>query len=513
MNIGIFSTHNLWPIHFETDLELLQKNLDIKNNVFFYHCDRSITNCELIWHLALQYKVTINQQRKGTCFYCQEKQKMGFSLIDGTFVLQSLISDDQKKTQYTIDPNAFESETTIKNLVIDNSYKIGWSMMSTLISLVRNPFLLPANYKRELSDLYQDCCRIYYSTKQYIQENGLEKIYLFNGRLSYTNAIMSAAKSLNTDFYAHDRGSDLTKYLLFKNHTMHSIENVTERILETWDSERDEEKKKRLGSQFFHDRENNIMGSWYSFLDKQDKDLLPANWNNEIQNIGFFTSSEDEFVSISDEWNLTLFKSQSEGIKFVSDIISNLPNIHLYIRIHPNVEGMSNDYKSLLLKLSDHNNTTLINYDSPVSSYALLKKCNKIITFGSTVGIEAVFWGKPSILLGKSLYYNLKGAIIPKTQDELVNLLTRSIDDFPDAGDALKYGYFMKTYGVEFQYYKPVDIMSGNFKGINLAEPKESYKISLIEKISNHIVDLINLDYYFKIKKKIRTTLLKILDT
>jgi hypothetical protein len=493
MNIGIFSTHNLWPTHFETELELLQKNLDIKNNVFFYHCDKSITNCELIWHFALQQNVTINRQRKGTCFYCQEKQKRGLLLIDGTFLLQSLISNKQKKIQYTIEPEALVNETTIKKLVIDNSYKIGWSMMSTLISLLRNPFITPANYKRELSDLYQDCCRIYYSTKQYIQENGLEKIYLYNGRLSYTNAIMSAAKSLNTDFYVHDRGSDLTKYLLFNRHPMHSIEKVTERILETWDSERDEEKKKRLGSQFFHDRENNIIGSWYSFLDKQDKNLLPANWNDKIQNIGFFTSSEDELASISDEWNLTLFKSQLEGIKFVSDIISNLPDTHLYIRVHPNVESMSDDYKSLLVKLSYNNNTTLINYDSPVSSYALLKKCNKIITFGSTVGIEAVFWGKPSILLGKSFYYMLKGVIIPKTQDELVNLLTRSIDDPPEAGDVLKYGYFMKTFGVEYQYYKPVDIMSGNFKGINLGEPKESYKPSLIEKITSRINNLINL--------------------
>ena len=144
MNIGIFSTHNLWPTHFETDLELLQKNLDIKNDVFFYHCDKSITNCELIWHLALQSNVTINRKRKAICFYCQNKQKRGFSLIDGKFVLQSLISDKQKKIKYTIDPNAFVKETTVKELVIDNSYKIGWSMMSTLISMVRNPFIIPA---------------------------------------------------------------------------------------------------------------------------------------------------------------------------------------------------------------------------------------------------------------------------------------------------------------------------------------------------------------------------------
>jgi hypothetical protein len=231
---------------------------------------------------------------------------------------------------------------------------------------------------------------------------------------------------------------------------------------------------------------------WFNYLDKQEKDLLPVNWNDKIENLVLFTSSEDEFVSISDEWNLTLFKSQFEGIKFISDIISNLTNIHLYIRVHPNVEGMSNDYKTLLMKLSFNNNTTLINYDSPVSSYALLKKCNKVITFGSTVGIEAVFWGKPSILIGKSYYINLKGVIVPKTQDELVNLLTRRIDDLPEAGDALKYGYFMKTFGVEYQYYKPVDLMSGNFKGINLGEHKKKYQPSLIHKILHRINILIN---------------------
>ncbi|NWJ51793.1 MAG: hypothetical protein HXX14_13110 [Bacteroidetes bacterium] len=492
MNIGIFATHYLWPSHFETDLELLQQNLDSKNKVFFYNCNKCIKNCELIWNLAVEQNVTIDQIKNATCFQCQEKQQRGYSLIKGQFVLQSILFNKQNKKKYIIADKELESADTLKKLVIDNNYEIGWSLMSSLISMYRNPFISPKDHKKEVSTLYQDCCRIYYSTKQYIKENNLEKIYLFSGRLSYTRAILSAAKTMNIDYYVHERGSDFTKYSLFQNHTIHNLEKITERIKEAWEIEKDEDIKNNIGSQFFKDRENNIIGSWSSFLDNQDKNLLPSNWNDKIQNITLFSSSEDEFASVSDEWSLSLFKSQLEGIKFISDYISTSPNTHLYIRVHPNTKNMSDNYKLLLSSFSGNKSTTLINYDSSVSSYALLKKSNKIITFGSTLGIEAVYWGKPSILLGKAYYFNLKGVIVPKDHNELINLLTQTTIDIPIINDALKFGYFMKTFGVKYEHYTPIDYKSGFYEGINLEEQLGTYKLPLRERVTNRIKKLIN---------------------
>ena len=45
-------------------------------------------------------------------------------------------------------------------------------------------------------------------------------------------------------------------------------------------------------------------------------------------------------------------------------------------------------------------NATVIPPESKVSSYDLMEACEKVISFGSSTGLEACYWGKPTILIG-----------------------------------------------------------------------------------------------------------------
>ena len=53
----------------------------------------------------------------------------------------------------------------------------------------------------------------------------------------------------------------------------------------------------------------------------------------------------------------------------------------------------------------------------------ILFRASKIVTFGSTVAMEAVYWRKPSVLLGKAFSYYLDGPIVPTSREAIIDLV------------------------------------------------------------------------------------------
>ena len=122
-------------------------------------------------------------------------------------------------------------------------------------------------------------------------------------------------------------------------------------------------------------------------------------------------------------------------------------------------------------------NFTLIPSDSKISTYALIDNCEKVLTFGSTAGIEATFWGKPSIMAGASMYLHLDAVYRPKTHEELLQMLTAQLKP-KSKEDAIKYGYYFNTFGEKFKYFEATDFFEGTFKGEKVVASKR-YSIPL----------------------------------
>jgi hypothetical protein len=136
--------------------------------------------------------------------------------------------------------------------------------------------------------------------------------------------------------------------------------------------------------------------------------------------------------------------------------------------MHPNLMGLNFEYLTPLYALKDkYPNVFLIEPESKTDSYALIDKAYKIITFGSTIGVEANYWRKPVILLSKAFYYHADVAYIPKDKSEIFKLLT---DDLDPKGieSSEKIAFYLMKGGVKAPYY---DFEFGKnffFKGINL---------------------------------------------
>ena len=80
-----------------------------------------------------------------------------------------------------------------------------------------------------------------------------------------------------------------------------------------------------------------------------------------------------------------------------------------YLRVHPHMKELPSSTSQLVdiqALSSRYSNVCVIWPEENIDTYALIDACEKILTFGSTVGIEATYWGKPSILADYAKFEN-----------------------------------------------------------------------------------------------------------
>lgn len=476
MRIAFFSTHTTWVTHLETELEIAQDFLKVNAKVDFYSCnDSSFKCCENILSRSLLDKINYNEISNLNCHFCISRQNRGFDLIDGDINKYPLINNNQKEMDYIINDSFFESHEALKNLYYDNDYDIGWSILSSFVSYTRDPFINLKEYKGQIQLLYSDSIRVYETAKKAILNNKYDRIYVFNGRVSYTRGLYRLGIKLKVPTYVHERGSIPEKYEIFENTTPHNISSYFSRVNSYW-NRANFITKFYQGKKFYKDKVNGFSGSWVSFTSNFEKNKLPEKFNFNQTNIVLYTSSEDEFFAIDDTWDNPYFNNQLEGIEYLCRVIdsNDYKNTNLYIRIHPNSKFIDINYLNKLYSFSRYKNVIIIPPDSKINSYSLLFSSNKVITFGSTITFEAIYWGKPVVLLSRCEFAKFKGPTIPLKFEDIKALCFDENLPTPLKTDALKIGYYLRSYGKSYKYYKALDYIKGYFKGIDLSSGQAS---------------------------------------
>ena len=99
-----------------------------------------------------------------------------------------------------------------------------------------------------------------------------------------------------------------------------------------------------------------------------------------------------------------------------------------FIKLHPNMRIISINSTQMLdyRNISKiYKNVKIIWPESNIDSYALIKKSEKIITFGSTIDNEACFLKKPVISLNNNLFTQLNCVYAPKSHVEAIKLISK----------------------------------------------------------------------------------------
>jgi hypothetical protein len=278
-------------------------------------------------------------------------------------------------------------------------------------------------------------------------------VALYNGRFLHDRAVAAAAQRLRIPLLNYDLGGNQTNFDLTIDDT-HDWEALQRRMLslyERWDpAERD-----ALGSSWFLERTQHIDPTNARFVEAQKiGSMIELPKDKKI--VVYFSSSGDEIIELDLNWD-AYFGGQENALRLLSKICSEDPNIFLVVRSHPHKRHKpTNDVKEWLAAVEEASPDIHLDPHSDVDSYALMRRADVVVTYGSTSGIEAAFAGKPVAVMGPSAYNILGAASSVTNEDEL-----RSVIEDPQPGNlagAVSYGLLCHRRGFN---YSEVNISMG----------------------------------------------------
>lgn len=385
---------------------------------------------------------------KSMCGGCKKMQKQWVNMLSPEHTVryyQDYIQPEMlKDREFT-----YDNEEDIKGIIY-KGVKIGYGAYSSYVTRTKNLHPLMNGEFREFFDkILKTECVLTDLLENYVSKEKPDSVMVFSARHFDVRPFYDYPLQNNLGVECLEAGFTLRKdvYMGFNygKSQPHSIEFHNGNIFKQWnDSTLSETEKIMKGTEFFERKRNNIPSGGLLYTAGQKPGELPANWDSSKKNIVIFNSSEDEFVAVGDEYSKkAFFPDQFIGINEISEMLRNEKNVQLYVRVHPAQKNIHYKYHQELYNLpSKFPNVTIIHANDTISSYSLIDHAEKIIVFGSTIGIEAVYWNKPVILLAGALYYYLDQCYIPKTKAELHTLLVSDLMS-RRTDNVVKLGYYM----------------------------------------------------------------------
>lgn len=410
----------------------------------------------------------------------QERGVMLLNKISRQFRLGLRASSLSRIPWYDDTSCSLEDVTSLEQLVdlsYENSSALGLSTVSSLVSIFRDPYLNPSDHKTLCKNLIQSYIASYHIAIQNLKQMVNASLVICNGRFAATKGAVVAAEQLGLPVYFFERGSSPTRFSLTSFHP-HDRIAVQHEIRRHW-SIAPTTQRALIAHKYFHQRRNSINEDWISFTANQTKEHA-ASVIQEAKRISktgklitYFTSSDDEFLYVKDFYSQRgrQWLSQREALqKLIFE--AHQCGHAVIVRVHPNLESCSQKEGEAWNTLSFIDNCAgvcIVPSYSLASSYDILDASDLVATYGSTMGIEAVHWGTPSLLLGDSLYDSIGASVLSVySSEELYNYLSNPNLWIVQQSTADCYGYYMATFGFEHIMYQPSSLFSGSFLGNDL---------------------------------------------
>lgn len=440
MKVFIFYIGAPSPI-FETELELIRKHEKNGDSVRVLQCTGNLPNCH--WN---------QEHTNSQCAMCRSKFKNGWNVLNPgknvelkQFPCRARMNSDL--------PLVYDSVDDINKYKYDNE-NIGFGVTASLVSILRDHRFDTHKYHREVTRGLGTAVQVYETLKGEIKEFNPDRVYLFNGRISTHLPAKLLCKKLGIDFYSYEVSRKNNSYRLHKNKTNHDVisNNEVNQFESTWNLDKHEKADSLLKQM----RTGGSLGKRKVFTQDQRPGILPEEFNPNKRNIAIFNGTIDEYAGIEDSNNYLYKPDETAGVFRILESFESDSRFFFYLRVHPHMKEVPSSTSQLadIRKLSSRfSNVCVIWPEDYVDTYALLDACEKTVTFGSTVGIEATYWGRPSILADRAQFQNFNYAYIPETHDELVKLVCSDLEP-KSADSAVKIIYFVSFDGVSFEYVK-----------------------------------------------------------
>lgn len=432
MKVLFFANTSLYPHHFGVLMDEAEIMLREGHDVYFCYCNKAIRCCTPNYF-----------GKKSNCDLCVWTTKNALRRLSKD--IHILKSGDYIPTKI-VHPYEFNTLDDIRAIEYKN-VQIGYGVLSTYISMTRNNEpIFDDVFKKYINTLLQISAQQTDACDTIIKEIDPDLVCLFNGRLFEQKPMHELAISKGKQVRCYEViGNTVEGHykIQFENCNPLNIKGYTQKVEEYWaDPDVSLEEKMKIGSSFYINRRNGISTGDKVYTKNQKTGVLPDGWDSSKRNFAIFNSSEDEIASIGDEYaQMNYFNSQIEGIKHILLLAKDHEDIYFYLRIHPNLAGIHYSYHMDLYKLDkEFPNVSVIPADAKISTYDLMESAEKIIVFGSTMGLESTYWKKPVINMSGADYALSNVAYMPKTEDELKQTLFDTLVP-KDNINAIKFGY------------------------------------------------------------------------
>jgi len=392
---------------------------------------------------------------KPICSVCKSLVRKGISELKGDYELIETPSIANLSGTKIFNNSIFNSRYLIKQYSISN-VDIGQSAYSSYIGLSRDQDLEGFLSEWSLKRLVNSSAHLIDWYQKLLDDFQVTRVILYNGRQSQYRPLLRIAqnKRIPVDVMEFSGQNHQCVYL-FENELpqdLNALEGSINNVFEDLSTKKD---VNEIAFQYYaFKRSGGVVNDIRSYVLGQKAGLLPKDWDMSKHNVVIFNSSEDEYAAVGGEYDKTLYRNQTDAITRLCESLSDDAEIVLWLRIHPNLKGVHWTFAKKLLELADlFPNIHVIPGNSKVSSYALLDACNTALSFGSTMGIEAAYWRKPSILVGRCVYEKFGSVYTPQSHSEVISLVRNRMLGPLAIDGALKIAFFWKVGGNEISYF------------------------------------------------------------
>lgn len=355
-------------------------------------------------------------------------------------------------------PHEFEDLEEIRGLWYRN-LDLGYAALSTVITALRDPEPDLHEHAAFIRRAMETALISYLSMQKQLRQINPDRVYFFNGRFALMRGALRACEKAGVEYFTYEIGGQQDRFGLYRNTLPHDIDNLRRQIVATWEKT-PVEKRDSLAWAFYESRARGKLAG--SHTAAQREGALPPGWSADRYNVVIFGSSEDEYAAIGDTYRNPLYRHQRDGIRRIVADLCQEPAFDLYLRMHPNLRGLENRSIDELLQLPQ-DRVTVIPPESDISSYAMLESADLVITFGSTMGIEAAYRGRPSVLAGRAFYERLGSVYEPDSHEALIALAKSRPPPLSIKG-AKKAGLYKYTLGEPYRYFES-NTIGRRFKG------------------------------------------------
>ena len=373
---------------------------ELNSNHIFYICDSAQKSCS----------VNI-KNKKSICSLCIKKAQIGVDLYKR--------KNKNVEVKYISRKDLITGQKKFSNLINED---IELGVNSTIASQFRISKMEQLDSKWEFyrRKMLESSFGLYnYFSNQLSLENP-KSIIVFNGRLSCARPLKVLAESKKIDYYLFDASYNGNFPILAKNQMFHSLEFARYNSILTY--LKNFKKSKETARSFMNAKLMNQPVNDKVYTSHQKKSFInPIIFKNQKKIISIFTSSDDEYKYIGSDWENYKILDQVEEIIKLKNLTSEY---NIVVKMHPNQKNIHKSSKSDFKNLSK--SITVLDPLDKTDTYELIRISEYVITFCSSVGIEANYLRKRVIQIGPSIFMKLPAVNYVKDAKDCFKLINNN---------------------------------------------------------------------------------------